>query len=122
MDLGLDGKRALVGGGASGIGAGIARALAREGAAVALVGRTEHRLMATATGIDAVSIVADLSLPDGPSNAIAAAVERLGGLDLLVVNSGGPPMGSFEQLGEWGRLKTGTRTKPGDPLFPKVEA
>ena len=49
MDLGLDGRRALVGGGASGIGNGIAEVLAAEGARVALVGRTAARVDAEAT-------------------------------------------------------------------------
>ncbi len=110
MDLGLDGRRALVGGGASGIGAGIASALAAEGARVALLGRTEPRVEAEAARLGGVAIVADLSLPDGPAGAVAAAVERLGGLDLLVVNSGGPPAGTFESIDEaqWEQAIAGT--------------
>ena len=100
VDLGLSGKRALVGGGASGIGAGIAGVLAAEGAQVALVGRTVERLTRQAGVIGGTAIVADLATPQGPSTAVASAVERMGGLDLLVVNSGGPPPGAFEQLGE----------------------
>jgi 3-oxoacyl-[acyl-carrier protein] reductase len=100
VDLGLNGKRALVGGGGSGIGAGIAAALADEGAAVVIAGRTAARLATSSAEIGSSSVVADLSTPDGPANAVTAAVEALGGLDLLVVNSGGPPAGTFEQLGE----------------------
>jgi 3-oxoacyl-[acyl-carrier protein] reductase len=100
VDLGLNGKRALVGGGGSGIGAGIAGALASEGARVLIVGRTAERLVGTAATIGASSAVADLSTPAGPGSAVDAAVDALGGLDLLVVNSGGPPGGSFESLAE----------------------
>jgi 3-oxoacyl-[acyl-carrier protein] reductase len=110
MDLGLSGKRALVGGGSAGIGAGIAAVLAAEGASVAVASRTPDRLDATAARIGAVPIAVDLSAPDGPALAVRSAVERLGGLDLLVVNSGGPPAGSFEQVGEeeWTRAIDGT--------------
>ena len=110
MDLGLSGKRALVGGGGSGIGAGIAGVLAREGARVAIAARSAERLAAAAEPLDAVPVVVDLSAAAGPAAAVDAAVEALGGLDLLVVNSGGPPAGSFEQLGEeeWLRAIDGT--------------
>ena len=110
MDLGLSQKRALVGGGGSGIGAGIAGALSDEGAAVVIAGRTADRLAATATAIGARTVVADLARPDGPAMAVASAVDQLGGLDLLVVNSGGPPAGTFEQLGEeeWSAAIDGT--------------
>jgi 3-oxoacyl-[acyl-carrier protein] reductase len=100
MDLGLSGKRALVGGGSAGIGAGIATELAREGARVAIVGRSLERLGATAARLDALPIVADLSQRGGPGLAVRSAVEHFGGLDLLVVNSGGPPAGTFEQVDE----------------------
>jgi 3-oxoacyl-[acyl-carrier protein] reductase len=115
VDLGLSGRRALVGGGSSGLGAGIASVLAAEGAHVAIVGRTSERLDAAAATMPgattpAVTIVADLGQPDGPTAAVASAVEQLGGLDLLVVNSGGPPPGTFEQLDEaaWARAIEGT--------------
>lgn len=110
MDLGLHGKRALVGGGGSGIGAGIAGVLAAEGTRVVLVGRTAERLRAGAEAIGAAWVVADLATADGPAAAVEASVEQLGGLDLLVVNSGGPPAGTFESLSEddWLRAIEGT--------------
>ncbi len=110
MDLGLSGKRGLVGGGSSGIGAGIAGVLAAEGARLVLAGRTAETLESRATELGAGSVVADLSTPDGPAAAVADAVAQLGGLDLLVVNSGGPPAGTFESLGEdeWARAIAGT--------------
>jgi len=100
MDLQLRNLRALVGGGSSGLGAGIAAALTVEGAAVGIVARAGDRLDAQARALAAIPIAADLSAPDGPASAVATAVERLGGLDLLVVNSGGPPGGDFAALDE----------------------
>jgi 3-oxoacyl-[acyl-carrier protein] reductase len=98
MDLGLDGRRALVGGGGSGIGGGIATALAAEGARVALIGRTAERVADAAAALGGIPVVADLATPDGPAAAVDAAVAGLGGLDLLVVNTGGPPGGTFDTL------------------------
>jgi 3-oxoacyl-[acyl-carrier protein] reductase len=100
MDLGLGGLKALVGGGSSGLGAAIATALAAEGAAVGIAARSGDRLATKARALSALPIVADLSTPEGPAAAVAAAVEGLGGLDLLVVNSGGPPGGDFAALDE----------------------
>ena len=98
MDLGLEGRRALVGGGGSGIGSGIAAALAGEGARVALIGRTAARVTDAAAALYGIPVVADLATPDGPAAAVDAAVAGLGGLDLLVVNTGGPPGGTFDTL------------------------
>ena len=75
-----------------------------------LVGRTPERLDAAAADIGATSVVAHLSRPDGPAAAVRSAEGQLSGLDLLVVNSGGPPAGRFEQLGEaeWAAAIEGT--------------
>ena len=100
MDLGLNGLRALVGGGSSGLGAAIATVLSDEGAQVAVAARPSDRLVSVATRIGGRAIAADLSRPDGPATAVSEAVGALGGLDLLVVNSGGPPGGTFEELDE----------------------
>lgn len=100
MDLGLTGLRALVGGGSSGLGGAIATILAAEGSAVGIAARPGERLQEQARRIGAIAIPADLSSPDGPASAVASAVEHLGGLDLLVVNSGGPPGGDFAALDE----------------------
>jgi 3-oxoacyl-[acyl-carrier protein] reductase len=100
MDLQLRDLRALVGGGSSGLGAAIAIVLADEGAKVGIAARGGDKLDTQARSIGAASIPADLSTPDGPASAVAAAVEQLGGLDLLVVNSGGPPGGEFAALDE----------------------
>ena len=112
MDLGLAGARALLGGASSGLGAAIATTLAAEGARVALVSRSPDKLAAVcgALGNDAVPVTADLATPDGPPTAVATAVDALGGLDLLLVNSGGPPLGGFEDLDEaaWQKALDGT--------------
>lgn len=114
MDLGLDGARALVGGGSGGLGGAIGVALAAEGARVALVARPSDRLDAAAAALpgpgSGIAVGADLSTPDGPASAVTAAATALGGLDLLVVNSGGPPPGTFDDLDEatWTRAIDGT--------------
>ncbi|HLQ47927.1 MAG TPA: SDR family oxidoreductase [Candidatus Dormibacteraeota bacterium] len=110
MDLGLGGARALVGGGSGGLGGAVAAALAGEGARVALVARASDRLTERAAALDALVVPADLSMADGPANAVAATVEGLGGLDLVLVNSGGPPTGRFEDLSDadWQRAIDGT--------------
>ncbi|MEX2011764.1 MAG: SDR family oxidoreductase [Chloroflexota bacterium] len=110
MDLGLGGKRILVGGGSRGLGAAIAESVAAEGARVAVAARDSTDLTTVASRIGATRIAADLGAPGGPEAAAARAIEGLGGLDGLVVNSGGPPMGTFEALDEaaWGRAIEGT--------------
>ncbi len=110
MDLGLTGHRALVGGGSGGLGGAIATALRAEGAAVALVARESARLTDQAARLDASAVPADLSTPDGPAAAVAGSVAALGGLDLLVVNTGGPPPGRFADLDEaaWAKAIDGT--------------
>ena len=112
MDLGLGGARALVGGGSAGLGGAIADALVAEGTRVAIAARPGDRLDAAVArlGAGAVAAPADLSTADGPASAVASAVDALGGLDLLVVNSGGPPPGTFVELDEaaWQRAIDGT--------------
>jgi len=111
MDLGLDGARALVGGGSGGLGGALATALSGEGARVALVARPSDRLDGAVERLaGAIPVGADLSTPDGPADAVARAVSALGGLDLVLVNSGGPPTGDFSDLDEatWTRAIDGT--------------
>jgi 3-oxoacyl-[acyl-carrier protein] reductase len=98
MDLGLAGARALIGGGSGGLGGAIAATLRAEGATVGLISRPSERLTSEAARLGALAVPADLSTPDGPASAVAAGVAAFGGLDLLVVNSGGPPPGRFEDL------------------------
>lgn len=94
MDLQLAGKRALVTGSTSGIGAGIARTLAAEGAAVVINGRDAPRADSVAEALRAkgakVAIaLGDLSTDEGAQSVAQAAIEAFGGIDILVNNAGG---------------------------------
>ena len=101
MDLGLKGKRALVMGASSGLGFAIARELAREGATVAISSRSEERLRAAAVETGASAIFAsDTSKPGEGRLLIERVAAKLGGLDILVTNTGGPPKGPFVSLSE----------------------
>lgn len=99
MDYGLDGKRALVLGSSRGLGLGIATALAGEGANVLLCGRTLERLTTAVEAINAKGqgnadyTINDLNDTDSAQNLYDAAIQKLGGVDILVTNSGGPPPG-----------------------------
>ena len=99
MDLGLQGKRAIVTGGSLGIGKAIAQELAREGVDVAIVARTKDQLEATArelaseTGRRIIPLAADVTSKAQVDGMVAQAAAQLGGLDILV-NSGSPPGGS----------------------------
>jgi 3-oxoacyl-[acyl-carrier protein] reductase len=95
MDLGISGKAALVMGASRGIGRGVAGALAREGARVAMASRSRERLEAAAAEIDGETavFVADASDLDGLA-ALPEEIERaLGPVEILVTNAGGPPPG-----------------------------
>lgn len=104
MDLGLRGKAAAVMAGSDGLGRASALALAREGADVAICGRREDHLRSAAkaiadeTGVRVVPIVADVSRASDVERFVNAAAADLRGLDVLVVNAGGPPVGYFEDL------------------------
>ncbi len=110
MDLGLEGRRIMVGGASRGLGAAIAQTAAGEGARVAVVARQSEDLATVAERIGGVAIPSDFMTADGPADAVARAVDALGGLDGLVVNSGGPPAGSFDALDEatWTKAIDGT--------------
>jgi 3-oxoacyl-[acyl-carrier protein] reductase len=87
MDLGLDGRRALVLGASKGMGRAIAAELASEGARVAIASRSRERIEATAAAIGAEPFVHDSAALEG----VGALLEAVGPLDLLVTNTGGPP-------------------------------
>ncbi len=104
MDLGLDGKIALVAAASKGLGRAIATTLGREGARLVLCARDLGRLEDTGdricqeTGAEVHVVAADLATPEGPRRFVQTAVERLGGVDVLVTNTGGPPVGTFAEL------------------------
>jgi 3-oxoacyl-[acyl-carrier protein] reductase len=93
MDLGIDGKVALVTAASKGLGRGVAAALAREGCRVVICAREPERLARTAAelGDDVLAIPEDVTDPDAPARLVDATVERFGRLDILVANVGGPP-------------------------------
>jgi 3-oxoacyl-[acyl-carrier protein] reductase len=94
MDLGLDGRVALVTGASQGIGRAIAVALRAEGARVAISSRSPARIEATAQEIGATPFVHDSADPDGAAGLVAAVTGALGPVSVLVCNTGGPPPGA----------------------------
>ncbi|PJG46393.1 hypothetical protein CAF53_19630 [Sphingobium sp. LB126] len=110
MDLQLLGKTAVVNGASQGIGFAIARRLAAEGTEVLISARKEDALVSAAkqiseeTGRKVRTVVGDIRMLDGCNN-ILAAVEEMGGVDILVNNDGAPPLGpalDFDDL-RWSR-------------------
>jgi 3-oxoacyl-[acyl-carrier protein] reductase len=105
MDLGIEGRVALVMGASQGLGRGIAAALVREGATVAVVSRSLERLEKAAAGIGpgATPFVADASDPDRLAALPGEVAAALGPVDILVANTGGPPFGGAfaHDLDEW---------------------
>lgn len=104
MDLELTGKRALIAGASRGLGYAAAQGLANEGVQVAINSRDPDSITSAAkklaeeTGVQVLPLVGDITDPSVPAKLVSEAVEALGGLDLLVTNSGGPPAGKFEDF------------------------
>jgi 3-oxoacyl-[acyl-carrier protein] reductase len=99
VDLHLSDKVALVTGSSRGIGRGIATRLVEEGAAVVFCARGAEALENATAGLErAHSVAADVSTPEGAAAAVDAAVERFGGLDIVVNNVGGTGARSFEDM------------------------
>ena len=96
MELGLRGRRAVVGGATSGLGRASAEALAAEGCELLIWSRGEERLAATAAelrathGVRVEHVAADAADPSAAAT-VAEAAERFGPTDILVLNAGGPP-------------------------------
>ncbi|HSR94084.1 MAG TPA: SDR family oxidoreductase [Solirubrobacterales bacterium] len=107
VDLGLQGRVALVMGASQGLGFAIGTALAREGAKVALASRSRERIEAAAAEIggDAAPFVADATDLERLAGLPGEAEAKLGPIDILVANSGGPPLGGAldHELADWER-------------------
>ena len=95
MNLGIEGRVALVMGASKGIGRAIAAALVREGASVAMSSRSQERIEQAAAelGGGAVGIAADTDAVEELPALVAEVRERLGPVEMLVANTGGPPLG-----------------------------
>lgn len=106
MDLGLEGKVALVTAASAGLGFATALELAREGAQVVICGRNEDRLEAAVSELQKIGSasavagqVADVASAADVRQLVSMTVETFGGLDMLVTNAGGPPGGNFDSFG-----------------------
>ena len=91
MDLGLDGRTAIVCGASEGIGLGCAEVLAEEGANVVLLARRPEPLERQAQRLGGVAVPGDVTSAADCERVVATAVETFGGVDILINNSGGPP-------------------------------
>ncbi len=99
MDLGLKNKKALVFGASAGLGKGIAKALCQEGVDVAICARDEKKLKITQHEIGAkLSIVGDMSKTGSASFVVKSVLQEWKNLDIVVINTGGPPKGTIEQV------------------------
>ena len=90
MELGLDGRTAIVCGGSSGMGLAVAEALVAEGANVAIFGRRREVLEREADRIGALGVQGDLTIPQHLERLVHATIGAFGALDVLVLNGGGP--------------------------------
>lgn len=97
MDLGIKGRRAVVTGASSGLGLATARALADAGVEVVIASRSMEKLTRALDSLpaSASAIAADVSDPADVQRLIDEATGRLGSIDILIANAGGPPPGNF---------------------------
>ena len=101
MDLGLQGRVAIVAAASKGLGRAVAEEFAREGASVAICARTASELEQAAghihrsTGREVFHQAVDVTNPAAVSHFVAAVEDRFGRLDICVTNSGGPPSKLF---------------------------
>jgi NAD(P)-dependent dehydrogenase (short-subunit alcohol dehydrogenase family) len=112
--MGLEGKVALITGGSSGIGAATARRFAREGARVLVTGRRPEPLAAVAEEVGGVAIAGDTADPSHMNEAVLAAVDAYGGLDVLVTCAGVGTDGAVGDVAddEWRRTLDTNLTGP----------
>jgi NAD(P)-dependent dehydrogenase (short-subunit alcohol dehydrogenase family) len=104
----LDGQRAFVTGGASGIGEATCRHMAKQGAQVAVVDIDESRARELARSIDGIAYTVDVTDFDAFASAAADANDRLAGITLLFNNAGGSSLAALHEwsLDEWQRIVT----------------
>jgi 3-oxoacyl-[acyl-carrier protein] reductase len=99
VELGLEGRRALVTGSSRGIGRAAAGALAAAGGQVFVSARDNAELTAAARDVGAIGYLAgDLDEEATATRLVATAVRELGGLDILIANTGGPAIGPFDSV------------------------
>jgi 3-oxoacyl-[acyl-carrier protein] reductase len=104
LDLGLEGKVALVTAASKGIGLGTARVLAKEGMKVAISSRNPESLeraralIAKESGADALAVPADMTVREDLERLVGTVSKELGGVDVLVYNTGPPKPGTFAEL------------------------
>jgi len=91
VDLGLNGRTAIVCGASAGIGLGIAEALAEEGANVAMFARRRDVLEREADRLGALAVRGDVTVPGDLERLVERTIEAFGGIDVVINNSGGPP-------------------------------
>jgi len=108
MDLGIDGKVALVTAASKGLGLASALALADEGAKITVCARGRDALAAAerelAARTDVLAVEADVTDPETPRRLVEATLARFGSLDILVGNAGGPPPGRSLEVDDAGIL------------------
>lgn len=98
MDLGLTGRTAIVCGASQGMGLAVAEVLAAEGANVAMFARRRDALEREAERLGALAVHGDLITPAHLEELVGRTVAAFGGVDVLVLNGGGPPAGSAEAM------------------------
>jgi 3-oxoacyl-[acyl-carrier protein] reductase len=96
LDLGITGKRALVTGSSKGIGRAVAAGLAAEGVKVAICSRNKDSVAATAAALKVEGFSCDLSAEGAIETLVEQVNRKLGGIDILVANTGGPPPSTFD--------------------------
>ena len=98
MDMGLEGRTAIVCGASSGMGLATAEALAAEGANVVMFGRRRELLEREADRVGALAVQGDLTIPQHLERLVQATVGAFGGVDVVVLNGGGPPAGKASTI------------------------
>jgi 3-oxoacyl-[acyl-carrier protein] reductase len=106
VDLMLKGKAAIVGGASKGLGRACAQALAEEGTNLAICSRSQADIekaaqeIRSSTGVEVLALAGDLEKHETIRKLVAAAADRFGRLDVLVSNSGGPPLADAQDATE----------------------